>query len=69
MTYNSKNIVKEATRVLTWYTRKHLFRTEESSNGSIEEEKRHKHTEQQNGQREYYLISNFIKCKWIKHSN
>lgn len=40
MTYNSGN--KSKRREFTWYPRKCLFRTEESSDGGIEEQKRHK---------------------------
>lgn len=38
--YNLKDIIGEAMRELTWYIRKHLFRTEESNDGDIEEQKR-----------------------------
>lgn len=33
------------------------------------EDIRHTENKQQNNRYKYYLTSNYIKCKWIEHSN
>ena len=54
---------------MAYWKNKHLTLKKAIMDEQRNEDIRHTENKQQNGRHKYYLISNYTKCKWIKHSN
>ena len=48
---------------------KHLFNTKEKNISATEFQNIQKKSENTNGKDSFYFIRNYIKCKWVKHTN